>query len=49
MKPQMVIVTSRFERMFWLVIGVSVVLFGGLIAGAAGLLFLSHLLTFGWP
>jgi hypothetical protein len=48
MKPHIVIVSSRFERMFWLVIGVSVVLFGGLTAVAAALLYLIHLLTFGW-
>ena len=31
MSPRVVIVTTRFERLYWLTIVVSVVLFGGLI------------------
>lgn len=31
MKPHVVYVTTRFERYYWLTIGVSVALFGGLI------------------
>jgi hypothetical protein len=44
MKPQVVIVTDRFPRLYWLVIGVSVVFFGVLIGLAAAY----EVLTFHW-
>ncbi len=44
MSPQVVIVTTRFERLYWLTIGVSVVLFGGLI----GLGFAFEILRLQW-
>jgi hypothetical protein len=44
MRPQVVIVTDRFTRIYWLVIGVSVLFFGGLI----GLVAAYEILTFHW-
>jgi hypothetical protein len=42
MKPQVVIVTDRFTRIYWLTIGVSVLLFGGLIGFAAVCIFIGR-------
>jgi hypothetical protein len=45
MSPQVVIVTDRITRLYWLTIGVSVVLFGTLIGLATVYAFLRS----GWP